>query len=292
MIRGQRFCSVAVRRPTGDIHSTTWPLSTIYTGALRRIPLVRGVIVLVETLVLGMKALTFSANAAVGEEDRQVGRWAIGATLVLALVLGVGIFFVAPLFVAQRLDPFIASDLASNFVEGLIRLAIFLAYVWAIGLMGEIKRVFAYHGAEHMTVHALEAGTPLDVEHVRPFHTAHPRCGTAFLLVVMVVAILVFALLGRPDVYLRVLSRIVLVPAIAGVSYEVIRFSGAHAGNVLVRAIMAPSLALQKLTTRRPDDGQIEVAIQAMQKAIAADQPEPEAPPVVTQESEAPPQGG
>ena len=169
------------------------------------------------------------------------------------------------------MDNLIASDEASNLVEGVLRLAMFLAYILLIGLMQDIKRVFAYHGAEHMTVHAYEHNEPLEVEAVRRYPTAHNRCGTAFLLVVMVVAIVVFTFLGRPSLPVSIASRIVLVPVIAGISYEVIRFSGAHAGNFLVKAIVYPSLALQRLTTRQPDDQQIEVAIRAMKHAIAVD---------------------
>ena len=154
----------------------------------------------------------------------------------------------------------------------MVRLGLFLGYVWGIGFMPDIRRVFAYHGAEHMTVKTLEAGEPLEVSRIRLYSTAHPRCGTAFLLVVMVVAIVVFAFLGTPPMLWRIISRVVLIPVIAGLAYEVIRFSGKHHGNSLVRAIMAPSLLLQVLTTRRPDDSQIEVAVHAMQCAIAADE--------------------
>ena len=273
MIRGQRFFSVAVRRPNGELCAISSPLHSFYTGRLRRIPLVRGVIVLVETLVLGMRALSYSANVSLEQEEKEISRWSMGVTLAIAMLLGIGLFFLAPLFLVEGLlDRYFTSSLLSNFVEGVIRLGIFLIYIIAIGLIGEIRRVFAYHGAEHMTVHAREEDQPLEVASVRRYSTAHARCGTAFLLVVMVVAIIVFAFLGRPPIALRILSRVVLLPVIAGISYELIRFSGAHAGNQLVRAIMWPSLALQALTTRQPDDRQIEVAIHAMNVAVAADE--------------------
>ena len=272
MIRGQRFATVVARRPNGQLTANVSPLSTLYTGVLRRLPLVRGVVVLAETLGLGVKALSYSANVNLDEEDKEIGRWSVGLTLAFSLTIGIALFFLTPLFIIQFFDRAFDSAILSNVLEGVIRLAIFLAYVWAIGLMPQIGRVFAYHGAEHMAVKTHEAGEPLEVDRVRRYSTAHPRCGTAFLLVVMVLAILVFALLGKPPMFWRVLSRVLLVPVIAGIGYEVIRFSGGHQGNPLVRMIMAPSLLLQKMTTRRPDDSQIEVAIHAMNCAIAADQ--------------------
>ena len=271
MIRGRDHYSLAVRRPNGEIATQSSRLSTLYTGRLRTIPLIRGVIVLIETLVIGMKALSASANIALEEEGKELSGWSMGIMLTVSLGIGIGLFFIAPLLAIRSLDNLIASDEVSNLVEGLLRLAMFLAYILLIGLMQDIKRVFAYHGAEHMTVHAYEHNEPLEVEAVRRYPTAHNRCGTAFLLVVMVVAIVVFTFLGRPSLPVSIASRIVLVPVIAGISYEVIRFSGAHAGNFLVKAIVYPSLALQRLTTRQPDDQQIEVAIRAMKHAIAVD---------------------
>ncbi|MDA0988435.1 MAG: DUF1385 domain-containing protein [Chloroflexi bacterium] len=272
MIRGRDHYSLAVRRPNGEIATESSRLSTLYTGKLRSIPLVRGVIVLIETLVIGIQALSRSANIALEEEGQELSRLSMASMLLVSLSIGIGLFFIAPLLAIRSLDSFIASDEASNLVEGLLRLAMFLAYIFLIGRLPDIKRVFAYHGAEHMTVHAHEHDLPLDVEHVRGFSTAHNRCGTAFLLVVMVVAIAVFTFVGRPSLPISIASRIVLLPVIAGISYEIIRFSGAHAGNVLVKLIVYPSLALQALTTRQPDDAQIEVAIASMKHAIAVDQ--------------------
>ena len=271
MIRGRNHYSLAVRRPNGEIATQSSRLSTFYTGRLRNIPLIRGVIVLIETLVIGMKALSASANIALEEEGKELSGWSMGIMLTVSLSVGIGLFFIAPLLAIRSLDNLIASDAASNLVEGLLRLGMFLAYIVLIGLMPDIRRVFAYHGAEHMTVHAQERNDPLEVEAVRRYPTAHNRCGTAFLLVVMVVAIAVFTFLGRPSLPVSIASRVVLVPMIAAISYEVIRFSGAHAGNILVKGIVYPSLALQRLTTRQPDDEQIEVAIRAMKHAIAVD---------------------
>jgi hypothetical protein len=192
--------------------------------------------------------------------------------MTVSLGIGVGLFFLAPLLVVQFIDAQLPSAFLGHVVEGFIRIAIFACYIVLIGFMPDIRRVFAYHGAEHMTVHAYEAGDPLTVSAIRKYPTAHPRCGTAFLLVVMVVAILVFSLVGRPSLWIQLGSRIFLLPVIAGISYELLRLSGARAGNVLVHLIAYPSLALQTLTTRQPEDQQIEVAICAMQAALSADE--------------------
>ena len=280
MIRGRRHFSLAVRRLDGHIYSDSEPLSQIYTGPLRRVPLVRGVLVLIETLTLGIKALNRSAILAMEDqtgEDEEVPGWILAAVLAVAFTLGIGLFFIMPLFATRPLESVIASEPLVNLIEGLIRLVVLVLYVGAIGLLRDIKRLFAYHGAEHMAVHAHEAGLPLDVPNVRRFPTAHPRCGTAFLLTVMVVAILVLAFTGREPLWWLILSRVILIPVIAAASYEVIRFSGAHQDHVVVGLMARPGLLLQRLTTRQPDDGQIEVAICAMETALAADMGE-EAP--------------
>ncbi len=292
MIRGRRTFSLAVRRLNGQIYTVSEPLSQLYTGRLRRVPFLRGIIVLIETLTLGIKALNRSANVAM--EDQTEGQeempgWLMGVTLAVALVLGVALFFIMPLFATRPLEDVLSSDPLVNFIEGLIRLAVLVAYIGLIGLMRDIRRVFAYHGAEHMAVHTHEAGLALEVDNVRRFPTAHPRCGTAFLLTVMVVAIVVFAFVGRDPLWWLVLSRIVLIPVIAGISYEVIRFSGAHHGSPLTRMITYPGMLLQSLTTRVPDDSQIEVAIYAMETALAAD--EGRQPVLGTEEIEVPAEG-
>ena len=279
MIRGRRFVSLAVRRRNGQIHINCDPLSSIYTGRLRRMPLVRGIVILFETMILGLKALERSARIAlddvVEEEGGETPGWFLALALVFALVLAVGLFLLTPLFLTRAVDPYITSDVLSNLVEGVIRLAVLVAYLWVIAFIPDVKRVFCYHGAEHKSIHAYEAGVPLEVDEVQRFSTAHARCGTAFLLVVMVVAILAFAFLGRPPLVWRILSRIVLIPVIGAISYEIIRFSGAHSGNRLVSAILYPSLWLQSLSTRQPDDDMVEVAIQAVKTAVAADNDEP-----------------
>ena len=271
MIRGQRNIAVACRRPDGSIAVQRQPLTPIFTGRLRRIPLVRGVIAMAETLTLGMRALSYSANVAAEAEGEEIGKGSMAGMMLVSLTIAIGVFFVIPVLASDRLEGLLGSSIAANIAEGVIRLALFLGYILLIGRMNDIRRVFMYHGAEHMTVHAQERGDPLCIEHIRRYPTAHPRCGTAFLLVVMVVAIVAFIFVGREPFWWLIASRIVLVPLIAAISYEVIRFSGRHADNPLVHLITAPSLALQSLTTRQPDDDQIEIAIAAMEQAQAAD---------------------
>ncbi len=279
MIRGRDFFSLAVRRDDGSIEDLQQRLNPIYNGRLRRVPLIRGVLTLFETLVLGIRALQLSADlAASSPSEKKAGgegipTWMMGVTLAVSLVFGVGLFFLLPLGVVRLLEPMIGSGLISEAIEGTLRLAILVLYVSAIGIMRDIRRVYAYHGAEHMTVHAHEAGLPLNVDNVRKFGTPHPRCGTAFLLTVVVVSVAVFiafALL-ESSWWWRIASRILLLPVIAAVSYEVIRFSGQHQAAAIGKIIATPGLWLQRLTTREPDDDQIEVAIRAMETAVAAD---------------------
>lgn len=278
MIRGRRFSSLAVRRMNGEIHAISEPLNQIYSGRLRQVPFVRGILVLIETMVLGIKALNRSAAMVLEDQtdgEEEVPRLLLAVTLLVAFTLGIGLFFIMPLFAVRTFETHISSKELNNLIEGLFRLVVLVAYVGLIGLLKDIKRVFAYHGAEHMAVHTHEAGLPLEVDNVQRFSTAHPRCGTAFLLTVMLVAILVFTFIPRDNLTLLILSRIVLIPVIAAISYEVIKFSGAHHSNPLTKAIVYPGMLLQSLTTRTPDKSQVEVAIHAMKTALAADQGEP-----------------
>jgi len=275
MIRGPDHVSIAVRRPDGSIAQHCRPLSPLFTGRLRRLPLLRGVIVLAETLTLGMKALTYSANVAAEAEGMEIGKRAIALMMATSLAFGVGVFFLLPVFASTPLEGIFGRDLISNIAEGAIRLSLFVGYVYFIGRMKEIRRVFMYHGAEHMTVHAQEHGDPLTVEAVRKYSPAHPRCGTAFLLVVMVIAVVAFMMVPRDPFWWLIASRVVFIPVIAAVAYELIRLSGRYSSNPLVRLITGPSLALQALTTRPPEDDQIEVAINAMEQALEADSDQP-----------------
>ena len=275
MIRGRRVYSIAARHPAGSIKTVVRPVPSWSVNRWRRIPFIRGTLVLSESLVVGMRALTWSAQVASGEnedDEQPIPPAALAATLTVSLGLGIGLFFVLPLLItAGFVDRLTDNPILSNTAEGVLRLLIFFLYLGLIGLMPSVKRVFGYHAAEHMAVHAHEANLPLDGPNVRRFPAAHPRCGTAFLLTVMIVSIIVFAFLGTPDLPWRIASRIVLIPVIAGISYELIRLNAAYGANAVVRAMSLPSLALQSFTTRPPDDGQIEVAIAAMTAAIEAD---------------------
>ena len=272
MMRGQKAMVTAVRRPGGGLAIDVQPLATIYTSWMRRAPLIRGIIVLIEALVLGIKTLLYSANVSLEEEEAEISGGLVWAMVAVSLVFAVALFFMAPLFLTKLLDPYINSPLVFNLVDGFIRLVILIAYLKLMTLVPDIKRVFAYHGAEHKAVNAYEDGAPLEVEAARKYSTAHVRCGTSFLFVVLIIAIIVFALVGLPSLWLMVLSRILLIPVIAALSYEIIYFGANHAKNSLVRAIVAPGLWLQALTTKEPDDSQLEAALTALEKVIEVDQ--------------------
>jgi uncharacterized protein YqhQ len=270
MMRGRRYAAVAVRAPSSKIvvRSERLPVH-LYGGWVSKTPFLRGLTLLWDSLGLGMKALMFSADVAQEEEDGEpadLNRPLQWGTVAMALVVGIGGFFLLPLAVAGVVEIFIPSSLVANIIEGLFRLALLVGYIWAIGHVPEIRRVFAYHGAEHMTIHAYEAGDPLDWEHIKRYPPAHPRCGTAFLLLVVAISILLFGLLGSPDWPIRIASRILGIPVIAGIAYEILKFGGAHAENPLVKLIVAPGLALQNLTTRYPEPDMAEVAVAAFQE--------------------------
>ena len=269
MMRGVDHWSLAVRRPDDTIGVREYPLvSWMQRYPVLKTPVIRGVVALVESLVIGVRALTMSANESMGEEEEQLSRREISITLIVAFAFAIGLFFIAPLFLTGLLKHWIGSGYWFWAVEGCVRVAIFLAYLAIITQIKDLRRVFEYHGAEHMSIHALEHGQELTVENVETFGTLHLRCGTSFLLIVLLVAIFVFAIVGRPARYLLILSRIILVPLIAGVSYEIIKFAGRHEDNFIVRSLMAPGLALQWMTTKKPDSAQVEVAIAALEKII------------------------
>ena len=270
MMRGPNRVKVAVRRPDGEIVSMAEPVSAVYAGRLRKMPLLRGIFALVEALVLGVKALMFSAKiAAESELEEKLKRGILGATMILGLIFGVALFVVLPMLITHYgIDRLTTSPVLSNAADGIIRLLIFVAYLALISRVPDIRRVFAYHGAEHKAVNAYEAGAPMTVEEVQRYSTSHNRCGTGFLLIVMVIAIMVFVFTGQPALWLRLLYRLTLLPVIAAIGYELIHLAANHAGNRIIRAIMAPSLALQSLTTRQPDAQQVEVAIAALEGVI------------------------
>ena len=279
MMRGRTWMAVAVRAPDSSIKIQSKPLPRhLYGGVIQKIPLVRGMTMLWDALGLGMQALMYSADiqmTAEAESDSQGGAAEEPAslskplawtTVIIAMLFGIGVFFVTPLAVVGVAEHVIgsANSFWSNLAEGLIRLALLVGYVALIGLMPDVKRVYAYHGAEHMTIHAWEHNDPLDPAHVGKYPPAHPRCGTAFLLEVVAISIVLFALLGTPDWWLRVLSRILLIPVIAGIAYELLRLGGKYPNSAFMKVIVAPGLVLQALTTRYPDESQMEVAIASM----------------------------
>jgi len=279
MMLGPRDIGTAVRLPDGTIETSSKKRPSIFTGRPKKMPVLRGVLVLLEMLIVGTRALLYSAEkASTGEDGEEIPKSALLLAVAGSLAFGVLLFFVVPLLISRSLDAFITSDLVSNVIEGLVRMLIFVVYVGLIGLMPDVKRVFGYHGAEHRTINAYEAGVPLTPSAVQAYSTSHSRCGTSFIFVVLVVSIIVLALLGRPPLWISILSRIVLLPVIAGASYEFIKWSADRQGNALVRAITAPGLLLQKLVTRPPDDDMVEAAIEALKTVVEETEPEDSVP--------------
>jgi uncharacterized protein YqhQ len=279
MMRGSRALAVAVRDPQGQIVVHTEPLDArIYGGRLARIPFLRGLTLLWDALGLGIKALMFSANVALaeeeeGEEPHSVfegpAQW---GTVLFSLSFSILLFFLFPAFVGDVAVRWLGigpAPVLSNVIEGVVRLLLLIGYIWAISFMPDIRRLFGYHGAEHKTINAYEAGAPLTPEHVARFSLEHPRCGTAFLLTVVIISILVYTLLPPLSLPVRLLSRVLLLPLIAGIAYEFIRFTARHQGNPLIRLLTRPNLAMQRLTTREPEPQMLEVAILALEKVLA-----------------------
>ena len=272
LMRGRNAIAVAFRHPDGRI---VWASEELNTGPhgwrLATAPFVRGLIVLYETLVVGTRWLIRSANIQAQEDGEEIGKGTVAVMLGIVAVVGIGIFFLLPLFLATVTTANIEQDLAQHLVEGLIRVAIFLGYLALISRAPDIRRVFEYHGAEHMTIHALEAGDPLTTANVRRYPTAHPRCGTEFLVVLIALSIIAFSLVGKQSLPVMVISRIVLIPVLAAVGYEILRWGAKHRKNPIVKAIMWPGILVQMITTKQPADYQIEVAIVSMQQALQAD---------------------
>lgn len=280
-MRGSRALSVAVRDPQGNIIVHTEPLdSRIYGGRMARIPFLRGLTLLWDALGLGIKSLLFSAEVALQEEankdadgnPEKVFEGPVQWTLVaFSLSLSILLFFVLPTFLAHFIERMVGlenSPVAVNFIEGTIRLILLVGYIWAIGWMSDVKRLYGYHGAEHKTINAYEAGAELTPASVARFPLEHPRCGTAFLLSVVVISILIYSLLPPLDLLPRILSRLVLLPVIAGIAYEFLKFTASHQHNALIRLITKPNLALQHLTTREPDMDMLAVAIAAFKNVL------------------------
>ncbi len=274
MMRAPRAMAIAVRRPTGEIvvkKDEVVPLSELYP--IVKYPIIRGAIALFSSLIVGIKALNFSANEAMVEgegEKEELSPWAMGGTMAVAFGFGILLFFIMPLYLTKLLVPVIGdSNIVFNLVDGVIRVAVFLLYIWVISRMEDIQRVFQYHGAEHKSIFAFEAGDELTVENVRKYSCLHPRCGTSFLLIVMLISIVIFSLIPKLwPFYMKAGSRVFLLPVIAGVSYEILKWTAKHDSTPFVKLLISPGLALQRLTTREPDDSQLEVAIRSMQEAL------------------------
>jgi uncharacterized protein YqhQ len=272
LMRGRDAIAVALRHPDGEIVYATERLDAGFHGTRwSKWPLIRGLVVLYETLVVGTRWLVRSANVQAEEEGVELGKGSVALMLGLTLAAGVGIFFLLPLFVASVTTQNVENGNIQHLVEGLVRVAIFLGYLWVIGRSPDIRRVFQYHGAEHMTIHALEAGDPLTVGEVRKYPTAHQRCGTEFLVVVILLSIIAFSFVGRQTPLVMIASRILLIPVIAAVGYEILRFGARHRKNPLVKVLLYPGLLVQKITTKQPTDDMIEVAIVSMEQALIAD---------------------
>jgi uncharacterized protein YqhQ len=271
-MRGRDAIAVALRHPDGRIVWATERLgSRVHGSRWAKLPFARGLIVLYETLFVGTRWLVRSASVQAEEEGVELGKGSIALMLVITLAAAIGIFFLLPLFLASVTTANVENGFVQHLVEGLIRVAIFLGYLVLIGQSADIRRVFQYHGAEHMTIHALEAGVPLRPETIRQYPTAHPRCGTEFLVVVIALSIIAFSLVGRQEPLVMIGSRILLIPVIAAIGYEILRWGARHRGNPIVRTIMWPGILVQMITTKQPTEDMIEVAIVSMEQALEAD---------------------
>ena len=284
MMRGANSAAIAVRNPKGEIVIHETALSRrLYRGRVIKTPFLRGVVGLWDALGLGTRALMWAADVAVGEDEEVDFNGPIGwATIAVSMLIGVGIFFLVPTLGATGLGNLLGltpdgaapvgfNAFLVNLIEGVIQIALLVGYIWAIGRIPDVKRLFGYHGAEHKTINAYEAGAELTPEVVAQYPIEHPRCGTAFLLTVAIVSVFVFSLLGRPPLPLLILSRIVFIPVMAGIAYEAIQFSARNMHNPLVRALVKPNLALQHLTTRQPDLHMIEVAIVSFERVLVSE---------------------
>ena len=272
MIRGRRTIGLACRLPNGEIYRYREPLrSLLLRSRLARAPFVRGLIVLWESLSYGTRMLMRSADMQLEEGEGSMSSGSNAIVFAIALVAALAFFVGIPYFATQAAHQLIESSLLLNIAEGLLRMVLFLGYLFAISFMPDIRRVFMYHGAEHMTIHAFEHGDELVRAKIEPYPTAHPRCGTAFLLFVVVVSIALFAFLPRTNIFVDLLARLALIVPVASISYEVLRFGAAHETNPLMRLFVAPGLLLQGITTRRPEPEMIDVAVASLQEALAGD---------------------
>ncbi len=284
MMRGLRRASVAVRAPDGQIVIRDRELSTARRIFWSRIPLLRGIQLLGDALVIGIWALMFSASVTENEEEKQLTKGETTLLIATSVGMSIALFFILPLLIASGVAQLVGlGPIGREVIEGVTRLLVFISYLLIVGRLADIRRVFGYHGAEHKAVSAYEAGVPLTITEVQRFTTIHPRCGTTLLLVVVVLSIPIFALLGTFPFWIRLLSRIILVPFIAALAYEMMRLTAGRANHPVVRVLMYPALALQRLTTREPDDSMLEVAIAALSRVLEADGQVVEAQPIAVQ---------
>ena len=272
MMRGSKAAAIAMRAPNQEIVIQTEPLGRIYKSKVAKIPFLRGLVILWDALGLGMRALTVSANMQTGEDEKLEGP-TLYLTLFAAIALAVLLFFMIPTSLGQLASHYLSiSQWWSNLLEGLVRLLILICYIWAVGKIPEIDRVFAYHGAEHKTINAFEAGAELTPDSVNRFSVEHPRCGTAFLLDVVLLSVILYSFLGPLSIAWRLASRILLIPIIAGIAYEYLRWTANHLESPLVRLLIRPNLALQRLTTREPTLAMLEVSIASFNAMRQAEQ--------------------
>ncbi|MEE8330990.1 MAG: DUF1385 domain-containing protein [Acidimicrobiia bacterium] len=271
MMRAPEAWSIAVRRPDGVIEATRRELpGFVAHSRWRKVPFIRGILVLGESLSLGFRALSWSAQKAGDEEEGELRKRDIAFAMIFGIAFFVGVFIVAPLLVANAAEPLVGdSSVAFNVVDGLVRVSLFLLYIWAIGFSKDIRRVFEYHGAEHKTIHAYEAGDPLQLDAIQKYSPRHPRCGTNFLMIVVILALIVFTFIGRPRLVLLIASRVVFIPIIAGISYELLK---AAAQQRWLAVASKPGIWLQRLTTREPDGPQVEVAVASLLAALSEDE--------------------
>lgn len=281
LMRGKSSVAMANRNPEGDIVITKEKLTGIYTSSIRKIPFLRGLILLWDSLGLGMRFLTISANVQTGEDEKLEGP-ALYLALGVSIIFGVGLFFLMPALISGLLARFWAiQPWVINLIEGLIRLVLLIAYLWLIAKMPDIERVFMYHGAEHKTINAFEAGAELRPEMVKTYSLEHPRCGTSFILTLVLLSIIFFSLLGPLPLHWRLISRVLMIPVLAGIAYEYIRLLSKHLDSGFVKFIIKPNLALQKMTTRQPTEEMLEVAIKAFDTMYAMENGSAEELPVV-----------
>jgi len=268
MMRGAEHWAVAIRKPAGDIHVESHDIDSIAKRhPLFAKPFLRGILVLGQSLSIGTRALLIATNQSM-DDDEQLTSRQVGFALALAMIFFVAIFVLGPTVLFAWVQRSVGGGVLTNILEGLFRVGLFVAYLWLIGKTKDIHRVFEYHGAEHKTIAAFEHGDPLDAEHVDRYSTVHVRCGTNFLIIVMIITIFVFTLFGTPGFWWRIASRVIAIPLIAGVAYEALRLGARYGSSLVMRALMAPGLWLQKITTQKPDRGQIQVAIASFDEVL------------------------